>query len=165
MRTRTMPLGFSLLALTALVIAGPAAATSGDARDLAQGATDSAAVATVITRFHDALAAGDSVTALSLLTDDVVILESGGQESKTQYRNGHLRSDMGFAQAVKSERRAPSVRVEGNAAWASSTSTTQGEYNGRPVNSSGAELMVLVRMPDGWRIAAIHWSSRARRGS
>jgi ketosteroid isomerase-like protein len=53
--------------------------------------------------------------------------------------------------------------VRGDAAWVSSTSTTTGEYRGRQVNSSGAELMVLARTPQGWRIAAIHWSSRTRR--
>jgi hypothetical protein len=31
------------------------------------------------------------------------------------------------------------------------------------VNSTGAELMVLRRDGDGWRIVAIHWSSRTRR--
>jgi hypothetical protein len=31
------------------------------------------------------------------------------------------------------------------------------------VNSAGAELMVLTRMPDGWRISAVHWSSRTVR--
>jgi hypothetical protein len=30
------------------------------------------------------------------------------------------------------------------------------------VNSIGAELMVLTRMMDGWKISAIHWSSRTR---
>jgi hypothetical protein len=49
-------------------------------------------------------------------------------------------------------------------AWVVGTSTTRGEYRGRPVNSAGAELMVLTRTPHGWRIAAIHWSSRRRQG-
>ena len=55
------------------------------------------------------------------------------------------------------------VVVRGDAAWVSSTSSTTGEYRGRQVDSSGAELMVLSRTPQGWRIAAIHWSSRTRR--
>lgn len=149
-----------------LLLAGLALVSTAGSTVAAQSASaDSAAVAAVITRFHDALAEGDSTAALSLLTDDVVILESGGRESKAQYRNGHLRSDMAFARAVKAERGAPTVRVSGDMAWATSTSTTQGEYNGRTINSSGAELMVLVRTPEGWRIAAIHWSSRQRRTS
>ena len=42
--------------------------------------------------------------------------------------------------------------------------TTTGSYRDRPINAAGAELMVLVRTPVGWRITAIHWSSRNVRG-
>lgn len=61
------------------------------------------------------------------------------------------------------DRRIGHLAASGDAAWVSSTSTTNGEFRGRVVHSTGAELMVLRRTPDGWRIAAIHWSSRARR--
>ena len=124
---------------------------------------DSAAVAAVVARYHDALAAGDSASALVLLADDAVILESGGVETREEYRSHHLPGDIGFARAVKSERTPPRVTVKGDVAWAVSTSTTQGETNGRQINSAGAELMVLTRTPQGWRISAIHWSSRQRR--
>lgn len=164
MRTWPCPFGIRLHAAALLIVAGCGVVSTAPGQAPAQGvAADSAMVAGTITRFHDALAAGDSTTALSLLADGVIILESGGKESKAQYRSGHLRSDIAFARAVKAQRGAPSVRVEGNTAWAASTSTTQGEYNGRAVDSSGAELMVLVRTPEGWRITAIHWSSRQRR--
>jgi hypothetical protein len=33
----------------------------------------------------------------------------------------------------------------------------------RDIDSQGAELMVLTRRGGRWMIAAIHWSSRARR--
>jgi ketosteroid isomerase-like protein len=131
-------------------------------------ASDSAAVARTITRFHDALTAGDSAGALALLAPDAAILESGGVETYDQYRAHHLPEDIGFARAVKSVRGTVSVTVRGDVAWASSTSTADGEYRGRAVRSAGAELMVLTRAPgsprgDGWRISAIHWSSRTRR--
>jgi hypothetical protein len=38
-----------------------------------------------------------------------------------------------------------------------------GTFQGRAVDLLGSELMVLSRSPDGWRIRAIGWSSRARR--
>ena len=128
-----------------------------------QGTADSAAVAATVDRFHKAVAAGDSALALSLLTSDVVVLESGGMETRDEFRARHLAADIAFAQAVKSERGQVRVTVRGDVAWAASTSTSAGEYRGRQVNSSGAELMVLSRTPQGWRINAIHWSSRARR--
>jgi ketosteroid isomerase-like protein len=128
-----------------------------------QGTADSAAVAATVDRFHKAVTAGDSTLALSLLASDVVVLESGGMETRDEFRARHLAADIAFAQAVKSERGQMRVTVRGDVAWATSTSTSTGEYRGREVNSSGAELMVLSRTPEGWRISAIHWSSRARR--
>ena len=132
----------------------------------APGATlqaDSAAVAATVDRYHQALSSADSAGALALLTADAVILESGGVESRAEYRSHHLQSDIEFARAIRSTRGPVRVRVQGDVAWASSTSTTQGEFRGRQINSAGAELMVLTRTPQGWRIAAIHWSSRNRR--
>jgi ketosteroid isomerase-like protein len=114
-------------------------------------------------RFHDALSAGDSTAALALLTQDVNILESGGVETREEYRSHHLPGDIAYARGIKSERAPLRVVVRGDVAWATGTSTTQGEYRGRQINSAGAELVVLNRTPQGWRIAAIHWSSRQRR--
>ena len=120
-------------------------------------------VAAVVDAFHSALAAGDSATALSMLADDVTILESGGVENKEHYRSGHLSGDMRFAQAVPRERGDIEVSVMGDVAWAHSTSITQGQMGDREINSQGAELVVLAREGGVWKIKAIHWSSRRRR--
>lgn len=120
---------------------------------------DSAAVARVVTAYHAALAAGDSSAALALLAPDAVILESGGIESREEYRGHHLPADIAFASAVPSERSAIRVVVRGDMAWASSTSTSKGTFRGRAINSRGAELMVLRREGSQWLIQAIHWSS------
>jgi uncharacterized protein (TIGR02246 family) len=125
--------------------------------------TDSVAVLQVIEQYSAALAAGDSVRALSLLTPDAVVLESGGMETREEYRSHHLPADIAFSSGVPTQRTVRRVQVKGDMAWVASTSTSEGEFRGRAVNSIGAELMVLVRTPDGWRISAIHWSSRARR--
>jgi ketosteroid isomerase-like protein len=124
---------------------------------------DSAAAATVVDEYHAALSSGDSLRALALLSADAVILESGGIETKAEYRSHHLAADIAFAKAVKSERTPLVVKVNGNTAWTSSTSLSQGTFNGRAINSSGAESMVLTKRPEGWRIEAIHWSTRTRR--
>ncbi|MFN2565897.1 MAG: DUF4198 domain-containing protein [Gemmatimonadaceae bacterium] len=127
-------------------------------------ASDSAAAVATVEQFHRALANGDSLAALALMTEDVVVLESGGFETRAEFRSHHLAADIEFARATRSERRVRSVAVRGDAAWVSSTSSVQGEFRGRTLNSAGAELVVLVRTPSGWRISAVHWSSRARRG-
>ena len=126
----------------------------------AQG--DSAAVAAAVHAFHAALARGDSAQALALLAPGATILESGGVETVAEYRGHHLPADIDFARAVPATRSPVRVTVRGDAAWAVSTSETKGEFRGRAVNSAGAELMVLTRTADGWRISAIHWSSRRR---
>ena len=125
-------------------------------------ADDSAAVVAVIQAFHASLARGDSLAVLGLLADDATILEAGGMETKEEYRRHHLPADIAFAQAVQGERTAPSVTVAGEVAWAVSTSSARGEFRGRAVDVTGAELMVLGCTRRGWRIRAIHWSSRSR---
>lgn len=126
-------------------------------------ASDSAEVAATVAHYHTALEAGDSLAAMALLAADAIVLESGGVESRAEYRSHHLASDIAFARAVRAQRSPLRVAVRGDAAWASSTSAAQGRFRDRAVDSMGAELMVLTRTGDGWRIAAIHWSSRARR--
>ena len=135
----------------------PAAAPSPASQD------DTAAVARVIDRFRSAMVAGDTATIMSLLEPNAVILESGGIETRAEYQSHHLASDISYAKATKSTRGPMRVAVIGDVAWAASTSTTTGESRGRPVNSAGAELMVLTWTPAGWRISAIHWSSRSLR--
>jgi ketosteroid isomerase-like protein len=135
---------------------------AGAAAPLHAQSVDSEVVATV-DAFHRALASGDSTAALSLLAEDVTILESGGIEDKSHYRSGHLAGDMRFAAAVPRERGQIQVRVVGDVAWAWSTNVARGTMGDREVNSQGAELVVLGRADGGWLIRAIHWSSRQLR--
>jgi ketosteroid isomerase-like protein len=123
-------------------------------------AADSAQIAATAARFHALLAAGDSTAALQLLSSDVAILESGGVESRADYIAHHLGADIQFAKAVPSQRTVVSVLFQGDVAWIVATSVTRGTFRDRPVNSSGAELMVLTRSGSAWLIRAIHWSSR-----
>jgi ketosteroid isomerase-like protein len=126
---------------------------------------DSAAVAAVVERYHGALSDGDAVIALSLLANDAMILESGDVETRDEYRSHHLPADIAFARAVPSVHGPVRVVLHGDAAWAISTSKTRGSDRGRIIDSQGAELMVVTRERDGWKIRAIHWSSRALRPS
>jgi len=147
----------SILWLTVAVLAVPVETRAQDA------SKEALEVKAVLEGFHDALAAGDSVTALGYLADDVVIIESGGVEDKEHYRNGHLPGDMRFARAVPRKRGPITVEVMGDMAWAYSTSIVEGKMGEREINSQAAELAVLTRTAGGWKIKAIHWSSRRRR--
>ena len=125
--------------------------------------SDSATIAGVVAQFHRALAAGDSAAVMRLLSSDVVILESGDSETRSHYEAEHLAADIAFSRATTSKRGAFRVVVAGDVAWVTSTDVTTGTYRGRAINSAGAEMMVLTRTPDGWRIRAVHWSSHSRR--
>jgi ketosteroid isomerase-like protein len=155
--TRTLPL--LLAALVAVVSYTPLAAQSPPGAGGAAPA-DSAAVASVIDQFHDALVRGDSARALALLSPDARILEGGGIETVAEYASHHLPADMAFAGAVDRERASLQVVVRGDVAWAMSTSRARGRYRDRDIDSRGAELVVLSRREGAWRIEAIHWSSR-----
>ena len=146
--------------MTRLLVIAVTAITATAAQ--AQTSADSAAAVATVERFHQALAAGDSAAALALLSPDVMILESGALENATQYRSHHLQSDIAYAQAVKSVRKVEQVHMRGDVAWIVATFTSEGTFRDRPINSAGAELMVLTREKGNWRIAAIHWSSRRR---
>lgn len=124
--------------------------------------TDSSAVRQAVQRFHDALARGDSAAAAALLAEDAVVLEAGEIESRSEYQAHHLPADIQFAAAVPSKSGPFRVVVAGDVAWVSSTSDLVGTFDGRAINSIGAELVVLSRTPGGWKIRAIHWSSRRR---
>jgi uncharacterized protein (TIGR02246 family) len=148
------------IAIAAIAVKAPPA----HAQHEGHGATtDSAAVAAVVTKYDEALTRGDSATALALLMDDAVILESGGIETRDEYRAHHLPADINASKSRKNVRSPVHVRVHGDVAWTTTTSTSQREVNGNTVSSSSAELMVLVKTANGWKISAIHWSSRTRR--
>ncbi len=125
-----------------------------------RSAPDSTAILAVVEGFHAALASGDSGGALAYLAPDAVVLESGDLETRAEYEAHHLGADMAFTQAVPSTRVTTQVFQDGSAAWVASISTSKGTYRGREISSQGAELIVLSRNGTGWRIRAIHWSSR-----
>lgn len=150
------PLALAALLATAAPMAARAQA------DTATAPADSLAVAGAVAAFHAALAAGDSTGALALLAPDAVVLEGGELETRAQYAAHHLAADIAFAQAIPGERAVIGVRRVGDSAWLWATSTARGTWKDRAIDSLGAELMVLSRHGEGWRIRAIHWSSRKR---
>ncbi len=122
-------------------------------------AGESGAVARVLETFHSALTRGDGKAAMDLLASDAVILESGSLETRAEYEAHHLPEDIQFAQTTHSLRSDVRVEIDGNTAWLTSRSLTNGSFEGKPVNSSGVELAILTKTAAGWRIRAIHWSS------
>ena len=160
-----MSRSFCVLAVSALLLS----AAGAEAHDPApasqvQGAVQAEAVeaAAVVDAFHAALEAGDTAGALTMLAEDVMVLEEGGAErSREEYASHHLGADAAFAAAVEAVMSRRAGWADGDVAWITSEGRTTGTFNGRAVDRLTAETMVLKRGADGWRIRHIHWSSRA----
>jgi ketosteroid isomerase-like protein len=129
---------------------------------LAQRADSTGAVAAV-EQFHAALSAADSARAVSLLSEDVVIVESGTIQTRAEYLGGHLGADMRASQGAKGERTLIKVTVVGDAAYVVSKTVTPPTGAQGSTGSEMAELMVVTKTATGWKIRAVHWSSRRRR--
>jgi ketosteroid isomerase-like protein len=159
MRSTVRGLITLLFVAAGLTLAVDATATVASTRSDVRSA---AAVAKVVNDFQHALSSGDSITALHLLADDAVVLESGDVETRSEYRSHHLPVDIEFAKTVASKRSPLQIRVKGSVAWTARTSTAKGQFKGKAVNSAGAESMILTKEAAGWRIRSIHWSSHKR---
>ena len=146
---------FTFLLLSALL---PFAETRG------QGSrSDSVAAVAAVAQFHAALAAADSVRAVSMLADDVMIIESGAIQTRSDYLGHHLGADMKASAGSKAERSVVRVSVTGNTAIIVSKSVSPPTGAEGNTGSEMAELMVLSNSASGWQIRAVHWSSRRRR--
>jgi ketosteroid isomerase-like protein len=120
----------------------------------------SAEIEATVERFHRALAQGDQTAALELLAADALILENGQAQTRGEYEREHLGEDIAFARTTTTERSQLKIEQEGDAAWVGATSKTTGTFNGRKIDTVGVELLVLTKSDSGWRIRAIHWSTR-----
>ena len=117
----------------------------------------------VVDQFHAALRRGDTKAALSLLSEDALIFESGGVErSKAEYASQHLQADAEFTKAVQSQVTKRAGKAVGNLAWIATEGRTTGSYRGKPIDLVTTETMVLLRSGKSWRITHIHWSSATR---
>lgn len=126
--------------------------------------TDSTGALAAVEQFQAALAGGDSTRAVSLLAEDVLILESGAIQTRSDYLGGHLSADMKAAQGSKGVRTVIKATVIGDAAYiVAKTVTPPSGTDPAATGSESAELMVLSRSSGVWKIRAVHWSSRRRR--
>jgi ketosteroid isomerase-like protein len=150
-----MHLSLFSCALLCVWVAAPAAAQPAGG--------DAAAATAAVNAFHAGIRSGDAAAVAQLLADDALMLEAGGVETRAEYLKNHLPADIEFEKTVSVRRSPIRIMVSGASAWATSTSEFTGTFQGKPVDSLGAELMVLSREPAGWRIRAIHWSGRARK--
>jgi len=119
------------------------------------------APAAVVDAFAAALVKGDEVAAKALLAPDVLIYESGGQESsREEYASHHLKEDVAFLAGSKHEMLSRAEGGDDQHAWVSTRSRITARHKDKDVAILSTESMMLKNTSEGWRIVHIHWSSR-----
>ena len=121
---------------------------------------DVAAVRTTLESFYAAMKNAENATAMALIAEDAVFVESGRLETREQYEKNHLPSDISFEKQVTGKRGEWEIKIKDDTAWAITTTEYDGIFDGGPVNFTSAQLAVLTRDTDKWMIRSIHWSSR-----
>lgn len=126
-------------------------------------AVDTVAVLAAAETFRAAIIAGDSAALQRIVWPDALILEGGDRETRAEYLSHHFGADGAFLRSMTREPLTRTVRVDGHTAWIASTSRMHGTSGDREVDLNSAELLVLRHAPgEGWRVAAVHWSSGSR---
>lgn len=111
--------------------------------------------------FSAALATGDEATVKRLLAPEVLIYESGGQESsRDEYAAHHMKSDMAFLARAQVQVIERQYGTTGELAWVATRTRITGTHKDKPVDLHSTETLVLRRDPEGWRIVHLQWSSR-----
>jgi ketosteroid isomerase-like protein len=141
------------LALAALVLWLPGCVSTTPAH------TD-AEVASVLESFYGAIKRGDAKAAMSVIAPDAMFVESGKLETRAEYEMNHLPADIDFEKQVTGTRDPLRITFAGDTAWVIATTTYDGKFEGAPVSFVSAQLMVLTKDADAWKIRSIHWSSR-----
>ena len=123
-------------------------------------ADDEAAVAAAAKTFQTAMDTGDAPTVMQYIADDALMMEGGTIENRMQYETAHLPADLEFAKGMTAKRMPVKQDVRGDVAWVRTSTEFRGTFEGQPLALLGLETMVLTREADGWKIRALHWSSR-----
>ena len=140
------------LVLSAVLLAACAPAQS--------PADQEAAVSAAVKTFQTAMDTGDGPTVMRYIADDALMMEGGTIENRMQYETDHLPADLEFAKGMTATRKPVQQTVRGDVAWVRTSTEFKGTFEGKPLALLGLETMVMTRETDGWKIKALHWSSR-----
>ena len=138
--------------------AKPAPAEGQGGHDESAASKDTAEAA--VDCFLAALASGNAKAAENWLAPDVLVYESGDEESsRDEYAAHHLKADIEFLSKAKIERLERASNGGPDIAWVTSRVRIRAASDGKPLDLLSTETMVLTHQAEGWRIRHIHWSS------
>ena len=111
--------------------------------------------------FHTALEKKDTAAALSLLDRDLVVFEFGVVDPTVQaYAFAHLPFDIDVAAVSKWDVQSRRVGGEGDIRWVlTSYHVTGRQSDGKPIDQTTLETMILRRTSGLFRIVHMHWST------
>ena len=117
-------------------------------------ATDEADVKAAIESFYVAVKKGDPKAAMAMIAPDAVFVESGRLETRQQYEENHLPSDIDFERDNTGTRGPWNIKINDDTAWGIASTAYQ------EAGFVSTQLVVVTRGEDGkWLIRSIHWSS------
>jgi ketosteroid isomerase-like protein len=117
--------------------------------------------AETVDAFHAALRNKDTAGALSLLDRGLVVFEFGTADPTVEaYAFRHLPFDMDVAVATRWKLETRKLGGEGNERWVLSTYRVTGKLpDGKPIDLTMLETVILRRSGEQFRIAHFHWST------
>lgn len=145
--------------LVALLLAGAAMAAPAPG-----SADDTVAIKAVLAAYKTALERRDLTGVDALFATRNEVVESGKVEgSYTDYVAHHIGPELGHIQRFTFEDYAVTVEQAGDIAWATETYryTIVLPDRAEPIMRQGVATTVLERQEGGWKIRAMHSSSRA----
>lgn len=143
-----------VVSMLVAMIAGPTVA-QGEENDQAEAT----AAEVVLDQFSQALNQGNGNRALELLSEHAVILESGIAQTRSEYADHHLGSDMSFLANLKQSQLSRQILHAGDAVVIISRTQLSGHYDDQEIDIVSAETAVLVQANGKWKIKHLHWSS------
>jgi ketosteroid isomerase-like protein len=152
---RTLALG-----LVALLAATGAAAQSVARTATTATPTSVAEVQNTVMSFAEAVARGDSTTALTFIHPDLVVFQDGESETLDVYRGRHLAADLAMMAAVRPQTLSEQLMVVGETALYTRQYRLRGTFRGKAMDTTGTETLLLVSTPRGWKVRHIHWSTK-----
>jgi uncharacterized protein (TIGR02246 family) len=128
---------------------------------LAAAETSIGTPAQVADELYEAFRSSDPDRIKVLMADDVKIFESGRLEaSLDEYASHHLAADMDFLQHLERKVTAQHVEESDALAVVTTLSLYSGIYKEVSKRLRMTETLVMKNTDEGWRIHAVHWSSK-----
>lgn len=107
-----------------------------------------------------AIKAGNKELVRELLHEDVLVMETGNaHRGRDDYMNGLMLSDMAFLKNMTIETINQTVAIDGDLAWVTTEMLVTGTFNGRDIDETSEEFLIIREGREGWQVTHIYWEN------